>query len=65
VDFLPTVYPALVLCPSCISERVGINQKLYSYHKQWVNTIECSQPKAIKTKTRQCKLRSGVNWKKV
>jgi hypothetical protein len=40
-------------------------KKSYSYHKQGVNIIKSSQPKAIKPNMRDGKLRSGVNWKEV
>jgi hypothetical protein len=38
-----------------------VNQKWYSQPKQGVNVIESSQPKGVKFKMEDRKLRSGVN----
>jgi hypothetical protein len=27
------VHQGLILCPSCVPEKVGLNKKLYSHHK--------------------------------
>jgi hypothetical protein len=55
-------YIALALCPSCVPENVSQNKKLYSQQKQALSVIKCHQPKGVKPKKRDCKLRCRVNW---
>jgi len=62
--------PALVLCLSCVPEKVGINlkginKKWYCHQKQGISVIEHSQPKGITLKMIEHKLESGVNWREV
>jgi hypothetical protein len=62
--------PALILRPSYVLEKVGankkgVNQKWYSHQKQRVSVIECSQPKGVKPKMKERKLRNGVNCQRV
>ena len=52
------VHPALGLCPSCVSEKLGANQNIFSRKK---TQMPLNQAKGIKSKIRECKLRCGVN----
>jgi hypothetical protein len=54
-------HPALLLCSSCVPEKLGIKQKLYSHQKDAVGVRECCQPKGIKLKMRKHTVRSDEN----
>jgi hypothetical protein len=62
------VHPAIVLCSSCIPEKVGINQKTmnqkwYSHQTRGeVSITGRSQLKGIEPNIRECKFRTFVNW---
>ena len=63
-------HQVLVLHPSYILEKVGINkkginQKRYSHQKSGISITEHNQPKDVKSKMRNRKLKSGVNLKGV
>jgi hypothetical protein len=50
----------------CVPEKVGTNkigiyQKLYSHNKRKLKNKN-NQPNSVKMKTREHKLKSGVNW---
>jgi hypothetical protein len=55
------IHQGLILHPRCAPEKVSIHQKWYSHHKQEVKVTKRNQPKVIKSKMRQHKLRSCVN----
>ena len=60
----------LQLRPSCVTERVNVNQKWHSHQKQGISVIKRSQPTGAKTKNERaqinrCKLAKGVESKKM
>jgi hypothetical protein len=50
-----------VLHPSCIPEKVGVNQRLYAHKEKRFKEMEINRSKSIKLKMRGHKLESGVN----
>ena len=56
------IHRTLILSPNFVPEKVGVNQKWYFHQKQGVSLIKRSQRNGFKSKMKERKLKSGVNW---
>jgi hypothetical protein len=53
------IHTALVLRPSCVTEKAGVNRK-FTLPSKMRTFIKCSHPQGVKPKMREGKLVSGV-----
>ena len=58
-----TLHQGLVLHPSCVPEKVCVNNKRYSIRKKGLKYMEINHPNSIKLKMRRHKLEGGVKGK--
>jgi hypothetical protein len=61
-----TQYQSPVLRPSCVPQKVGVKKGVYQttifLEETSVSVTDRSQPKGVKRKMPELKLRSGVHW---